>query len=174
MLISVVLPAPLGPSRPKNSPCGISRLTPRERAHRAVALLDAANFYRVQAWFRCSRQGEGFNAVEAREGLQSLGQIHEGELAFGGPRIAQPREAEGEQRRIHLGDLAEVDRASPLGEVLPAFLQQLGDVGEGHRAAHHDAPPFAPDHFFPWFLARSSLISPSMLELRTVLENSVR
>ena len=27
-LISVVLPAPLGPSRPKNSPCSTARLTP--------------------------------------------------------------------------------------------------------------------------------------------------
>ena len=36
MLISVVLPAPLGPSRPKNSPGSMSKRHAVERAHRAA------------------------------------------------------------------------------------------------------------------------------------------
>ncbi len=44
MLISVVLPAPLGPSRPKNSPGSTSRLDAVERPHAAETARDVDDF----------------------------------------------------------------------------------------------------------------------------------
>ena len=100
-LISVVLPAPFGPSRPKNSPSAMARLTPTSACTRAVALLDAADFDRVQ-WAAGSRSSTPYRRDE---GLQRLGQVGEGELAASrrAPRAA--RRAAARARRVELGDL---------------------------------------------------------------------
>src|SRR5262249_59831326 len=97
-------------------------------------------------------------------------------------RVAQPGDDGGEQRRIHLGDFAEVHGAHALFEVAPRLLEHRGHVGERDRAAHHDAPALAADHFFSaggaasseWFFASTFLITPSMPTSRTVEVNSVR
>src|SRR3990172_782692 len=125
---------------------------------------------------------QGLHAVEPRDGLQALGQVGEDELAAAAFRLAQPDEQSGEQRRVHLGDLAEVHRAHAFAQVLPALLEHAADVGERHRPAHQHAPAFAANHFVrsaapgssARFFACRSLINPSTPFSRTTLLNSVR
>src|SRR5574343_320810 len=88
--ISVVLPAPLGPSRPKNSPWPISRSTPasacseRKRlvtpAMRIAGLMTGTGKRR---WDSASERQDGIDVVEGRQAHQRCRRTDDGEPPAG-------------------------------------------------------------------------------------------
>ena len=138
MLISVVLPAPFGPSRPKNSPSATARLHPGERLQRAVALFDVQGFdgeghggrargtccahsrrlaRALSQWRRCRRPAA---ARPRRRGGRWWSGLAEGwrTRASRSARLASRSQASSSAsaRGIELADLAQVDAAHALGD----------------------------------------------------------
>src|SRR5205807_8556599 len=116
------------------------------------------------------------DAVEARDGAKRLGKMREGERLLAQTSLAQPREQQREERRVHLAHLGEVDGAHAVGEVAASLLEHRGGIGEGHRPGDHHARAVAADHLLAGaaasklrFLALRFFTSPSMPESRTTL-----
>src|SRR5215510_14998304 len=108
MLMSVVLPAPLGPRRPKNSPCAISRLIPssaRKEPNRlwtclisiAEGMADAA------AGASSGARDELSDAVQRDERSQILVQVLEADAAVSDARVTDPCEQHPDRRGVSLG-----------------------------------------------------------------------
>src|SRR5262245_14319067 len=129
MLISVVLPAPLGPSRPKNSPSGISRLIPssaRNGPNRLRTCLISiakgiADAGRCRA--NSSAGDELSNAVQGDERLQILVQILEADAVAAGRSVADPCEQHPDGRGVGMGDSGQIHVNLGTLEALPRVIQ---------------------------------------------------
>src|SRR4051794_36499434 len=127
MLMVVVLPAPLGPRKPKTSPAATSKLTPRTASRSPNALRSS----RTSTAFIRSLYGErgvGGDGIALRVERRELG---EGER--GDPDAHDARDAAGDDGGAHArggGDAARLHVAEPR----PAGDDDREDGG--HAAAH--------------------------------------
>src|SRR5689334_22204342 len=196
--ISVVLPAPFGPRRPKNSPCSTARSTPASACtgpkRRATPTMSTAALMPVRrSGARESGGGKQLvDAVQLGERSHAWGYVLESQ-AFALCRCpALPFEQQGDAGRIDRVDVLQVDAAALRQRQVDTVREHVGDVADGQRTGHHPAPVVgaqdlrdrihgrggggAAGHFGvgPAFLAASILISPSTPPLFTASLNSSR
>ena len=174
MLISVVLPAPFGPSRPKNSPCSIVEARRRPGRARAEALVDLLDFdcghgigqacsaTRGKPTAGCahaSRRGREFaDAVERDQALQIVGQILEADARARCGRPRAPTRAAGHRRGIDLASRRHrsTRTSAPSNSCAPSASSGLHG-GQGHRALHAmQRPPIATRSLLPDATAASA------------------
>src|SRR5712692_10236950 len=186
----VVLPAPFGPSNPKNSPCGMSRSIPESACSAPKRLWTSRNSIAAvmpgvrpserSARRRLKQLGDSVELGEVLHRGRKIGEAQSGS-AFGG--LAQPLDGKGDRSRIHFGDVAEIDYACPLPQVFLRGADQPGNSIQGHPAPEDERIAVAPDHDLPdfarsrslWrFFAASDLIRPSTPCSLTSLENVSR
>src|SRR5882672_606334 len=181
-LISVVLPAPFGPSRPKNSPWGTSRLIP-DSAYKSPKRLWTSRISIAAGMPLGRRPGSARSRlkqfgypVELGEILHRDGQVGEPQPGVALRSLAQPLEGQRHRGRIHFGHPAEVDDSCALAQVIPHGSGHPGDRPQGERTLEeerigvptdHDLPAFEPSG--SRFFAASDLMSPSIPCSRTSL-----
>src|SRR5689334_23737254 len=179
MLISVVFPAPLGPRRPKNSPCRTSKSMPAS----ACTLPNAFLSCRISTAAAISGRDQRVDAVQPGQCMKIHGHVDAADLAAPFRRITMPLEDERERRGIRLGDAGEVDdRVARFG---PCVARRIDDAarrfdrdGPFEREAvgrlPHRSLLRACGGGHALFFCCSVLISPSMPVSRIALLNSSR
>src|SRR5512143_630541 len=202
MEISVVLPAPFGPSRPKNSPGATAKLTPASACtgpkRRATSTNSTAAVMRngnpappcAPGPGRARSAGENLlDAVERGERAKALRKPAEGDRASLARRAAREGDEHGDGRRVERSDAAEVHTAfarerlrvrrgehpARLGERERPFVRPAAVLG--HEPTCRLRAAAAVRHHLagpPLLRSASALTSPSIPPLCTCWLNSSR
>src|SRR3990172_5404507 len=145
MLISVVFPAPFGPSRPKNSPSSISRSMPAS-ACRAPKRLETCRTS-IAAIRSGGRRLEQFgDSVELGKVLDRCRQVDEPQRHVRALGLAHPFQSQRDCRRVDFGDGRKIDRVGALTEMFLGLQDQSGHRVERHGALEHQHLAFASNH----------------------------
>src|SRR5256885_223223 len=181
-LIRVVLPAPLGPSNPKNSPWRISRsipesacCSPKRLWTSRTSIAAGMPVSRLRERSARSRLKQLGDSVEFGEILHGSGQIGEAQSAPALCGPSQPLQGKGYRGGIDLGHVAEVDHSRALPQVLLRSPHQPRYGIQRHRTFENERVALSTDHVLPafarsgWrFFVPSDLIRPSTPCSRTL------
>src|SRR5258706_8010017 len=178
--ISVVLPAPFGPSSPKNSPSSTAMDTPSSACtrpkRRATSDTSTASIGNRKSEDEKSAGEHFLDAVDVRQRMNARRNRSECEFHAFGRRTPRNREHDGERRRVRLFETRQVDNAARGQRQRARRFEHLGSIGKRqladecpallrrNEAALGAVTRCAMDHGFaggPLFLSDSVLMRPS-------------